>query len=119
MLAKIPLFTRTQLIANLDDIAGSGKSLFRGLMDANAGKKVTTMRSAARDKRTKFVELAERRTVNAIRSIRVIGKLGNPFAYDYNESDIKKIVSALNKEVDDLRLKMMKKGGKASVEFKL
>lgn len=70
-------------------------------------------------KRAKFVELAEKRTVNAIRSIRVIGKLGNPFAYDYDETDVKKIVSALSKEIEDLRLKMMKKGTKAAVEFKL
>jgi hypothetical protein len=88
-------------------------------MESSAAKKMAQVRSGARDKRTKFVELAERRTINAIRSIRVIGKLGNPFAYDYDETDIKKIVSALSKEVDDLRLKMMKKGSKASVEFKL
>lgn len=76
-------------------------------------------RAKVDQKRTKFVELAEKRTVNAIRSIRVIGKLGNPFAYDYDESDVKKIVGALNKEIEDLRLKMMKKGTKAAVEFKL
>jgi hypothetical protein len=76
-------------------------------------------RARAFDKRAKFVELAERRTVNAIRAIRVIGKLGNPFAYEYDEADIKKIVSALTKEVEDVRLRMMKKGSKAAVEFKL
>jgi hypothetical protein len=88
-------------------------------VESEVTKKAAPIRSVTRNKRTKFVELAERRTVNAIRSIRVIGKLGNPFAYDYNEADIKKIVAALSKEVDDLRLKMMKKGSKASVEFKL
>lgn len=50
------------------------------------------------EKRTKFVELAERRTANAIRSIRVIGKLGNPFAYEYDERDVKKIVNALERK---------------------
>jgi len=88
-------------------------------MSSNATTKVAPIRAGTRDKRTKFVELAERRTVNAIRAIRVIGKLGNPFAYDYDEADVKKIVNALNKEVEDLRLKMMKKGSKATVEFKL
>lgn len=88
-------------------------------MEGNATKKVTELRAGTRDKRGKFVELAERRTVNAIRSIRVIGKLGNPFAYDYDEGDVKKIINALNKEVEDLRLKMMKKGSRAAVEFKL
>ena len=76
-------------------------------------------KSTAIAKRAKFVELAERRTVNTICSIRVIGKLGNPFAYDYDEADVKKIIAALTKEIDDLRLKMMKKGVKTAVEFKL
>jgi hypothetical protein len=71
------------------------------------------------DKRAKFVELAERRTANAIRSIRVIGKLGNPFAYEYDERDVKKIVAALTKEIDELRLRMVKKGAKEPIEFKL
>ena len=88
-------------------------------MSSSASTKVGPSRTGTRDKRTKFVELAERRTVNAIRAIRVIGKLGNPFAYEYDEADVKKIVNALNKEVEDLRLKMMKKGSKATVEFKL
>ena len=88
-------------------------------MENSATKRSAQVRAGTRDKRAKFVELAERRTVNAIRSIRVIGKLGNPFAYDYDETDVKKIIHALTKEVDDLRLKMMKKGRKAVVEFKL
>ena len=88
-------------------------------MESNTVKSKAPIRAGTHDKRAKFVELAERRTVNAIRSIRVIGKLGNPFAYEYSETDIRKIVHALSKEVDDLRLKMMKKGTKATVEFRL
>lgn len=78
-----------------------------------------TKEKPATTKRENFVRLAENRTVNAIRAIRVIGKLGNPFAYDYDEADVKKIISALNKEIEDLRLKMARKGSKASVEFRL
>lgn len=85
-------------------------------MESNSARKVAPIRT---DKRSKFVTLAERRTVNAIRAIRVIGKLGNPFAYDYDEADIKKIISALSKEVDDLRPKLMRRGGKAAIDFKL
>lgn len=82
----------------------------------STARKVAPIRA---DKRSKFVQLAERRTVNAIRAIRVVGKLGNPFAYDYDEADVKKIVGVLTKEIEDLRLKMAKKGSRASVEFKL
>jgi hypothetical protein len=85
----------------------------------NAARKVAPIRKTGADKRAKFVELAQSRTTNALRAIRVIGKLGNPSAYEYDENDVKKIVSALSKEIDDLKARMMKKGGKATVEFKL
>lgn len=70
-------------------------------------------------KREKFVELAENRTVNAIKAIRVIGKLGNKNAYQFDESDVNKIVKALSKEVDALKARMSTTGGKESVDFKL
>jgi hypothetical protein len=72
-----------------------------------------------RNKRAKFVELAESRTVNAIRAIRVIGKLGNKSAYEYDDGDVKKILSALSKEVDALKARLGQKSGKGEVEFKL
>lgn len=75
--------------------------------------------SEARDKRGKFVELAESRTRNAIRAIRVIAKLGNKSAYDYSDADVQKIVRALNREVDALRSRMLSTGGKETVEFSL
>ena len=70
-------------------------------------------------KRQKFIELAESRTVNAIKAIRIIGKLGNKNAYQFDDSDVQKIVRALNKEVDALKARMSSSGGKESVEFKL
>jgi hypothetical protein len=73
----------------------------------------------ARNKREKFVTLAESRTVNAIRAIRVIGKLGNKSHYEYGDTDVKKIISALSKEVDSLKARLTAKGGRTEVEFKL
>ncbi len=70
-------------------------------------------------KRKKFVELAESRTVNAIKAIRVIGKLGNKNAYQFDESDVNKIVRALSKELEALKARMTSTGGKESVDFKL
>jgi hypothetical protein len=76
--------------------------------------------SSAKDgKREKFVELAENRTVNAIKAIRIIGKLGNKTAYEFDDSDVQKIVKALNKEIDALKTRMSSSGGKESVDFKL
>ena len=86
-----------------------------GVMMASSGSK----KSLSRDKRAKFVELAESRTSAAIRAIRVIGKLGNKAHYEFTESDVKKITQALSREIDELKVRLMSKGTKAQVEFKL
>jgi hypothetical protein len=70
-------------------------------------------------KREKFVKLAENRTRNAIKAIRIIGKLGNKHAYDYDETDVQKIVRALSKEVEGLRTRMSHTGAKETIEFEL
>jgi ribosomal protein L7/L12 len=81
----------------------------------------TTQESAKEkvSKREKFVQLAESRTVNAIKAIRVIGKLGNKSAYEFDDADVKKIVGVLNKEVEALKARMTSTGGKEIVDFKL
>lgn len=70
-------------------------------------------------RRDNFVRLAESRTANAIKSIRVIGKLGNKSAYEFSEADVKKIATALSREIDALKARMTSTGGKETVEFKL
>jgi hypothetical protein len=75
--------------------------------------------SSTSQKREKFVELAESRTRNAIKAIRVIGKLGNKNAYQYDDSDVQKIVRALGKEIDALKSRMSSSSGKEVVDFKL
>jgi ribosomal protein L7/L12 len=71
------------------------------------------------EKREKFVELAQSRTINAIKAIRVIAKLGNKSAYDYTEADVKKIAGALQREIDALKARMTQSGIKDSVDFSL
>jgi hypothetical protein len=87
-------------------------------MDAQVRKKELGHGDSA-GKRAKFVQLAESRTVNAIRSIRVIGKLGNRSHYQYDDADVKKIVLALTKEIDALKARMTEQGSRVAVEFKL
>ena len=70
-------------------------------------------------KREKFVKLAENRTVNAIKAIRIIGKLGNRNAYEYDESDVRKIVKALNEEVEALKDRMKTTKSSDGVDFRL
>jgi hypothetical protein len=88
-------------------------------MDGSVAGAPSTGTKLSQDKRAKFVELAESRTINAIRAIRVIGKLGNKSAYEYDDADVKKIISALSKEVDALKARLGQKSGKGEVEFKL
>jgi len=78
-----------------------------------------TTRKTATAKREKFVELAESRTKNAIKAIRVIGKLGNKNAYQFDDTDVTKIARALSKEVDALKARMSSTGEKETVDFKL
>jgi hypothetical protein len=82
-------------------------------------RKVTPLRRSGQEKRAKFVEIAQRRTNSAIKAIRVIGKLGNKSAYDYTEEDVKKIAGALSKEIEALRARMLTRGSKDVVDFKL
>ena len=79
----------------------------------------TASETTEKSKRIKFVELAENRTRNAIKAIRVIAKLGNKNAYDYTEADVKKIASALTKEIDGMKARMLRSGGKDIVDFEL
>jgi hypothetical protein len=87
-------------------------------MDAPVKKRVKVAQATS-ERREKFVQLAESRTVNAIRAIRVIGKLGNKSHYQYDESDVKKIVTALTKEIEALKARMTEQGSRVAVEFKL
>lgn len=87
-------------------------------MDAPAKRKAV-VKELSSEKREKFVQIAESRTINAIRAIRVIGKLGNKSHYQYDEADVKKIVGTLNKEVEALKARMTEQGGRVAVEFKL
>ena len=71
-------------------------------------------------KREKFVQLAEKRTANAIKAIRLIGHLGNRNAYDFGDLDVVKITKALTAETDALRIKMsVQPGRKPDIDFKL
>ena len=71
------------------------------------------------DRREKFVTLAERRTTNTIKQIRLIGNLSNRGNYVYSEKDVAKIVSVLNNEIKMMRERFMQEGARDKVEFKL
>lgn len=58
-----------------------------------------------RDKREKFVALANNRVNKTIKDLRLIGNLSNRSSYEYSEDDSRKIIRALQREIDDLKLR--------------
>lgn len=73
----------------------------------------------ARDRRAKFVELAQNRVNKAISHIRLIGNLANRTNYEFDDEDARKIVKALQRELDALKAKFGDTGGSSGTEFKL
>ena len=78
-----------------------------------------TERDGGGDRRAKFVRLAEKRVGNALRALRLIGNLSNRAAYDFEDADIKKIASALTREVDSMQRRFSDTPVKNKIEFKL
>jgi len=87
---------------------------------SETAENVTRIKPPTKDsKRQKFVELAESRTKNAIKAIRVIAKLGNKSAYEFTETDVNKIAKALTREVELMKARMSSTGTKEAVDFEL
>lgn len=72
-----------------------------------------------RDKRTKFVELANRRVNTVIKDLRLVGNLANRSNYEFTEDDIRKIVRALQRELDTTKAKFSDGGNTGDAEFRL
>jgi ABC-type Fe3+-hydroxamate transport system substrate-binding protein len=72
-----------------------------------------------RDKRGKFVELANRRVNKAIDQLRLVGNLTNRAAYEFTEEDGRKIVKALQRELDSLKGRFSDSGGGTENSFHL
>ena len=72
-----------------------------------------------RDKRAKFVELAENRANRAIKDLRLIGNLSNRSAYEFTEEDIRKMFRALQKELDSAKGRFSRDGKSGDDSFRI
>jgi ABC-type Fe3+-hydroxamate transport system substrate-binding protein len=72
-----------------------------------------------RDKRAKFVELANKRVTKSIKDLKLIGNLANKANYDFTDEDAKKILRALQREVDSIRARFADTGSASSLDFSL
>ena len=72
-----------------------------------------------RDRREKFVELANKRVNKAISQLRLVGNLSNRSAYEFTDEDVKKIVKAIQKEVEAVKAKFANDAGNDNNSFQL
>lgn len=72
-----------------------------------------------RDKRAKFVELANKRVNAAIKAVRLVGNLGNRSNYEYTEEDARKMMRTLQKELDAAKAKFGDGSDAVGGEFRL
>lgn len=72
-----------------------------------------------RDARNKFIELANKRVTRTIKDLRLVGNLANKRAYSYSENDAKKIIRALQREVDVLKARFRGDDGEDDSIFSL
>jgi hypothetical protein len=72
-----------------------------------------------RNKREKFVELAEARVNKALKDIQLIGNLSNRSAYEFSEGDIRKIFATLQKGLDAAKGKFSRENDGSGGEFRL
>ena len=68
--------------------------------------------------REKFLRLAGKRVPAAIKAIRLIGNLSNKSNYDYTETDVRKIVNALQEELYDCKKKFQFAEKKRHIKMK-
>lgn len=71
------------------------------------------------NKREKFVELAEARVNKALKDLQLIGNLSNRSAYEFEEADIRKMFSALQRAVDTAKGRFSKGAEGGGGEFRL
>lgn len=72
-----------------------------------------------RDKRQKFVDLAEKRVNRLLKEIRLIGNLSNRSNYEFTEEDVRKMFSAIEGEVRQARKRFESAGNGLDTTFKL
>lgn len=72
-------------------------------------------RPIGRNPRERFVELANKRVTSAIQQLRLVGNLANRKNYTFEEAEARKIIRALQRELDDVkeRFKGVDKGDKS------
>lgn len=73
----------------------------------------------ARDKRGRFLALAEARTQRVLEDLRLLGNLANKGNYDYTEAEARQIIRAVEKELETLKEKFAESARETRPKFRL
>lgn len=72
-----------------------------------------------RDKRERFLALAENRVNRLLKDIQLVGNLGNRANYDYSSDEVRKIFAAIEAEVRAARRRFDDRSESTDGGFKL
>lgn len=72
-----------------------------------------------RDRRERFVALAEARTDKALNAMRLLGNLSNKSNYEYSDADVAQIVKALETELRAMKAKFTEASNGREATFRL
>lgn len=72
-----------------------------------------------RDKREKFVHLAEARVNKTLKDLQLVGNISNRSAYEFTDADVRKIFSALQKGLESAKARFSREGDSGGGEFRL
>lgn len=73
----------------------------------------------ARDKSKKFVELANKRVSKSIKDLQLVCNLANRQNYDFTDDQARKIVKALQQEVELVKVAFANANESSKKDFKL
>ncbi|MCX5871133.1 MAG: hypothetical protein NTY00_11000 [Deltaproteobacteria bacterium] len=74
---------------------------------------------ATRNKAEKFIELANKRVNKALKDLQLISNLSNRQNYEFTEEQAKKIVKALQQEIDIIKQNFQHTGETGRNDFRL
>jgi len=72
-----------------------------------------------RDKRERFLKLAESRVNRVLKDIQLVGNLGNRANYQYTPEEVRKIFAAVEAEIKSARRRFDERAESADAGFKL
>jgi hypothetical protein len=79
--------------------------------------KTTVVPIRQESKREKFKKIGDKRMTATLKSIKRLGNLGNRSTYEFDDDDVRKMITALNEAVADVSARMKDHRKQVGFEF--